>query len=73
MNAREMIGTDIGVAALAPLDGEEHPPGTVFVAVVLPERAEAKTVALPGVLSRMRSYAVITVLDLLRKRLAESA
>jgi len=72
MNAREMIGTDIGVAALAPLEGEEHPPGTVFVAVVLPDRAEAKTVALPGVLSRMRSYAVITVLDLLRKRLAES-
>lgn len=72
MNAREMIGTDIGIAALAPLEGEVHPPGTVFVAVVLPDRAEARTVALPGVLSRMRSYAVITALDLLRKRLAES-
>lgn len=72
MNAREMIGTDIGLAALAPLEGEDHPPGTVFAAVVLPDRAEAKTVALPGVLSRMRSYAVITALDLLRKRLAET-
>jgi nicotinamide-nucleotide amidase len=72
MHAREMIGTDIGIAALAPHDGEDHPPGTVFVAVVLPDRAEAKTVALPGVLSRMRSYAVITALDLLRKRLSET-
>jgi len=70
-NARDMIGTDIGIAALAPLEGEEHPPGTVFVAVSLPDRAEARTVALPGVLSRMRSYAVITALDLLRKRLSE--
>ena len=72
MHAREMIGTDIGIAALAPHDDEDHPPGTVFVAVVLPNRAEAKTVALPGVLSRMRSYAVITALDLLRKRLSET-
>ena len=72
MHAREMIGTDIGSAALAPHDDEDHPPGTVFVAVVLPDRAEAKTVALPGVLSRMRSYAVITALDLLRKRLSET-
>ncbi|MBO6784557.1 MAG: CinA family nicotinamide mononucleotide deamidase-related protein [Alphaproteobacteria bacterium] len=71
MHAREAIGTDIGVAVLAPPADEEHPPGTVFAAVVLPDRAEARTVALPGVLSRMRSYAVITVLDLLRKRLSE--
>jgi len=72
-HAREMIGTDIGIAALAPPEGEDHPPGTVFVAVVLPDYAEAKTVALPGVLSRMRSYAVITALDLLRKRLSETS
>jgi len=72
MHAREMIGTDIGISALAPPEGEAHPPGTVFVAVALPDRAEAKTVALPGVLSRLRSYAVITALDLLRKQLMES-
>ena len=71
MHAREAIGADIGIAVLAPPADEEHPPGTVFAAVVLPDRAEAKTVALPGVLSRMRSYAVITVLDLLRKRLSD--
>jgi nicotinamide-nucleotide amidase len=72
MYAREMIGADIGISALSPPEGESHPPGTVFVAVALPDRAEARTVALPGVLSRMRSYAVITALDLLRKRLSES-
>ena len=72
MYAREMIGADIGISALSPPEGESHPPGTVFVAVALPDRAEARTVALPGVLSRMRSYAVITALDPLRKRLSES-
>jgi len=73
MHARASIGADIGVAALAPLTGEEYPPGTVFVAVMLADRAEARTIALPGVLSRMRSYAVITVLDLLRKQLQGDA
>jgi len=73
MHARASVGADIGVAALAPLTGEEYPPGTVFVAVMLPDRAEARAVALPGVLSRMRSYAVITVLDLLRKQLQGDA
>jgi nicotinamide-nucleotide amidase len=68
--ARDAIGTDIGIAVIGPSDPEAHPPGTVFTAVTLPVGDHAKTVALPGVLSRMRSYAVITLLDLLRKRLA---
>ena len=68
--ARDAIGTDIGIAVIGPRDPEAHPPGTVFAAVALPDSDHAKTVALPGVLSRMRSYAVITLLDLLRKRLA---
>jgi len=67
--ARDAIGTDIGIAVIGPNDPDAHPPGTVFAAVALPDGDHAKTVALPGVLSRMRSYAVITLLDLLRKRL----
>jgi len=67
--ARDAIGTDIGIAVIGPSDPDAHPPGTVFAAVALPDGDHAKTVALPGVLSRMRSYAVITLLDLLRKRL----
>jgi nicotinamide-nucleotide amidase len=67
--ARDAIGTDIGIAVIGPNDPEAHPPGTVFAAVALPDGDHAKTVALPGVLSRMRSYAVITLLDFLRKRL----
>tara|TARA_R110002110_G_scaffold395138_2_gene609611 strand:+ start:106352 stop:107545 length:1194 start_codon:yes stop_codon:yes gene_type:complete len=66
---REIIGADIGIAVIGPRDPEAYPPGTVFAAVALPDGDHAKTVALPGVLSRMRSYAVITLLDLLRKRL----
>ncbi|HCP01812.1 MAG TPA: damage-inducible protein CinA [Rhodospirillaceae bacterium] len=66
---RDAIGTDIGIAVIEPNDPEAHPPGTVFAAVALPNGDRAKTVALPGVLSRMRSYAVITLLDLLRKQL----
>ncbi|MGB0572395.1 MAG: CinA family nicotinamide mononucleotide deamidase-related protein [Alphaproteobacteria bacterium] len=69
-HAREKIGADIGIAVIGPADPDAHPPGTVFAGVVLPDGDHAKTVALPGVLSRMRSYAVITLLDLLRKRLA---
>lgn len=66
---REIIGADIGIAVIGPRDPEAYPPGTVFAAVALPDGDHAKTVALPGVLSRMRSYAVITLLDLLRRRL----
>ncbi len=69
-HAREKIGADIGIAVIGPKDPDAHPPGTVFAGVALPDGDHAKTVALPGVLSRMRSYAVITLLDLLRKRLA---
>ena len=68
--ARDAIGADIGIAVIGPQDPDAHPPGTVFAAVCLPDGDHAKTVALPGVLSRMRGYAVITLLDLLRKRLA---
>ncbi|MEK9831705.1 MAG: CinA family protein, partial [Rhodospirillaceae bacterium] len=68
--ARESVGTDIGIAVIGPADPDAHPPGTVFAGVALPDGDHGKTVALPGVLSRMRSYAVITLLDLLRKRLA---
>jgi nicotinamide-nucleotide amidase len=67
--ARDAIGADIGIAVIGPRDPDAHPPGTVFAGVALPGADHAKTVALPGVLSRMRSYAVITLLDLLRKRL----
>lgn len=70
--ARDAIGTDIGITVIGPSDPEAHPPGTVFAAVALPDGDHAKTVALPGVLSRMRSYAVITLLDLLRKRLVSA-
>ncbi|MEP4379307.1 MAG: CinA family nicotinamide mononucleotide deamidase-related protein [Alphaproteobacteria bacterium] len=68
-SAREAIGTDIGIAVIGPRDPEAHPPGTVFAGVALPGGDHTKTVSLPGVLSRMRAYAVITLLDLLRKRL----
>ena len=68
--ARDAIGADIGIAVIGPQDPDAHPPGTVFAAVAMADGDHAKTVSLPGVLSRMRGYAVITLLDLLRKRLA---
>ncbi len=67
--ARDAIGTDIGISVIGPAVPDDHPPGTVFAGVALPDASHAVKVALPGVLSRMRSYAVITLLDLLRKRL----
>jgi nicotinamide-nucleotide amidase len=68
--ARAQFGTDIGIATLAPGDMEDYPPGTVFLGVAMAGTRKSRSVTLPGARSRMRSYAVISLLDYLRKTLA---
>lgn len=68
--ARAQFGTDIGIATLAPGDMEDYPPGTVFLGVAMAGTRKSRSVTLPGAHSRMRSYAVISLLDYLRKTLA---
>ncbi len=66
---RRALGADVGLAALGPAAGEAAPPGTVFMGVATPEGAAASRIALPGDPARLREYAVISLLDALRRTL----
>ncbi len=68
--ARAHFGSDIGIAALEPGDREDYPTGTVFVGIAMAGTRKSRAITLPGARSRMRSYAVISLLDYLRKTLA---
>lgn len=75
--ARSVLGAQVGlsitgVAGPDPQDGQ--PPGTVFVGLALPGRdTEAVALTVPGDRQRVRQYATIAALDLLRRRLGRSA
>jgi nicotinamide-nucleotide amidase len=71
--ARRVLGADIGLAltgVAGPDPFEGRSPGTVIVALALPEHdCESIEVHLPGDRERVRQYATISALDLLRRRL----
>ena len=65
-------GADVGLATTGvagPDEQDGQPVGTVFLGLALGEHVEAREVRLPGDPDRVRQYAVISVLDLLRRRL----
>ena len=74
-NARRILGSDIGLSltgVAGPAEQDGRPPGTVFIGLVLPgEEAESIELHLPGDRPRVRQYATISALDLLRRRLAD--
>ncbi|MCB1740834.1 MAG: competence/damage-inducible protein A [Gammaproteobacteria bacterium] len=75
IGARERLGADVGIATTGvagPSEQEGHAPGTVFVAIALPDHVEALQVKLAGDRRRIREYSVISVLNLLRLRLIGS-
>lgn len=71
--ARRVLGADIGLAITGvagpdPQDGQA--PGTVYVGLALPgQPTEAAALSVPGDRDRIRQYATISALDLLRRRL----
>jgi nicotinamide-nucleotide amidase len=70
--ARRALGADVGlsITGVAGPDAQDgQPPGTVFVGLALP-KAETEAVAftVPGDRDRVRQYATIAALDLLRRR-----
>jgi nicotinamide-nucleotide amidase len=71
--ARKVLGADIGLAltgVAGPDEQEGVAPGTVIVGLALPQRdAESLVFHLPGDRERVRQYAAISALDLLRRRL----
>jgi nicotinamide-nucleotide amidase len=68
---RQTFATDAGLAVTAPQPGEDHPPGTVFMHLALANTHHTGTVALPGDRARFRNYAVINVLNFVRKALTQ--
>jgi nicotinamide-nucleotide amidase len=72
--ARRVLDADVGLAltgVAGPDSSEGRPPGTVFVGLALPGNAtESLEAKLPGDRERIRQYATVTALDLLRRRLS---
>jgi nicotinamide-nucleotide amidase len=73
-NVTRTLGSDVGLAltgVAGPTEQDGMPPGTVFVAIALPGKdPECVEARLPGDRQRIRQYATISALDLLRRRLA---
>ena len=68
--ARRVLGADVGLSVTGQ-DGQ--PPGTVFVGLARPGRAtEAFGFSVPGDRARVRQYATIAALDLLRRSLGST-
>lgn len=69
---RREFGADIGIAAVAPEESEGFPRGTVFLHVATGEGQYAVSVAVPGDRNRYRNYAVISLLNFLRKAVLDA-
>ncbi|MEJ7583750.1 MAG: competence/damage-inducible protein A [Acidimicrobiales bacterium] len=72
VGARRILGADVGlavtgVAGPAEQDGEK--PGTVFVGIALDDDVVSVRLQLPGDRQRVRQFATISALDVLRHRL----
>ncbi len=72
--ARRVLGADVGLATTGvagPDSQDGQSPGTVYVGLALPgQPAEAVELTVPGDRDRIRQYATISALDLIRRRLA---
>ncbi|MDP9441382.1 MAG: competence/damage-inducible protein A [Actinomycetota bacterium] len=74
LGARKVLGADVGISVTGvagPADQDGQPPGTVFCGVALPgdDLGLVRLLKLPGDRERVRQFAAISLLDLLRKRL----
>lgn len=72
--ARELLGADVGLATTGvagPAEQEGQPAGTVFCGIALAGSSEAVELRLPGDRERVRQYATISALDVLRQRLLD--
>ena len=74
LGTRRVLGSDVGLSftgVAGPGEQDGRPVGTVFVGLSLPDREpEVMELLLPGDRARVRQYATISGLDLLRRRLA---
>jgi nicotinamide-nucleotide amidase len=79
VGARRALGADVGLSftgVAGPAEQDGQPAGTVFVGLAMPGSpadGEAMQLRLPGDRERVRQFAAISGLDLLRKRLLAEA
>jgi len=73
LRARRQWGADVGLAAVAEAPGVDERAGTrpVALAVAMGSAQHSETTILPGDGPRLREFAVINLLNLLRRKLAE--
>lgn len=69
--ARKDFGTDVGIAAIEPEPEEGMAPATIIMGVAIGDQTHTNTVIWYPDRERMRNYAVINLLDFLRKTLNE--
>ena len=70
--ARKQLQSDVGLAVTGvagPAEQDGQPVGTVFLGLDLEGDTEAVHLQLPGDRDRIRQFATISLLDLLRRRL----
>jgi nicotinamide-nucleotide amidase len=69
---RRLVKADVGISTTGvagPAEQEGQPPGTVWLGVAVGDDVDARLVRLPGDRDRVRQLSVITVMDLLRRKL----
>lgn len=72
---RRALGSDVGLSVTGVAGPEEQdgqPVGTVFVGLVWPEGEHVEKLQLPGDRPRVRNYATISALDVLRRQLIKN-
>jgi nicotinamide-nucleotide amidase len=67
---RAELGADVGLAAIAPEAAEDHAAGSVFLCANIAGTEHREKVLLTPDRRRMREFSVISLLNLLRRRLA---
>jgi nicotinamide-nucleotide amidase len=70
--ARRLLGADVALATTGvagPAEQEGQAVGTVFLGLAMDDASEAQQLQLPGDRQRIRQYAVISAVNLLRRRL----
>jgi len=74
VGARRVLGADVALATTGvagPAEQEGQPVGTVFLGLAMDDSSEAQQIQLPGDRQRIRQYAVISAVNLLRRRLIQ--
>jgi nicotinamide-nucleotide amidase len=74
VGATKVLGADVGLGitgVAGPDEQEGQPVGTVFMGVARNGTTEAVEMRLPGDRDRVRQFAAISLMDLLRRRLLE--